>query len=298
MSAPGRLSEWEGRPVSDWRERWGVPALIALGETASTNDIARRMAEQGAPAGLLVMTEHQTAGRGRLKRPWTDEPGRSLLCSFVLRPAAGRGPAGTPSPGAPSPGAPSPGTAPLRAGLAVAAALRDAARVDARLKWPNDIVTDRGKLAGILCEAATGAGGTVIIAGVGINVLQQEDDWPEELRGQAVSVSQESGSGMSGEPPRSLRASLMEAVAAAMRPLFTRPLEPLDNDELRAYAALDALHGLDITVTGPAPMRGIASGITADGALLLDADGTIQRVTSGTVRVASPIPHTPAGKPR
>jgi BirA family transcriptional regulator, biotin operon repressor / biotin---[acetyl-CoA-carboxylase] ligase len=280
MTGAARLLEWEGRPIPDWRSRWGVPAIVALSETASTNDIARRMSEQGAPAGLLVMTEHQTAGRGRMKRPWADVPGHSLLFSFVLRPAETGGSARV-----------APGTTPLRTGLAIAAALRDAAGVDARLKWPNDVVTEGRKVAGILCEAATGAAGTVIIAGVGINVLQQPDDWPEELRAHAISVTQ------AGATPDGLRPSVMDAVVAAMRPLFTRPLTPLDNQELQAYSAIDALRGLEVAVSGASPLQGIASGIAADGALLIETAGTFHRVTSGTVRVNSPL-STTAWKPQ
>lgn len=282
MSGAARLLEWEGVPVAEWRSRWGVPGIVALSESASTNDIARRMAEQGAPAGLLVMTEHQTAGRGRMKRPWADTPGRSLLFSFVLRPPADSGPSARLAPG----------TTPIRVGLAIAAALRDAAGMDARLKWPNDLVTEGRKLAGVLCEAATGAAGTVIIAGVGINVLQQPDDWPEELREHAISVAQAVGT------PVAARATVMDAVVTAMRPLFTRPLAPLDNEELRAYAAIDALRGLEVAVSGTSPVHGIASGIAADGALLIETAGTFQRVTSGTVRVTSPLSPTTARKPR
>lgn len=278
-----RLREWEGRPVDAWRAHWGLPALVALAETGSTNDIARRMADQGAPAGLLVMTEHQTAGRGRMQRPWTDRPGRSLLLSFVLRPDAARMEAGDTAPG----------TAPLRVGIALVQALRESARVQALLKWPNDVVTEHGKLAGILCEAASAGGNSVIIAGIGINVMQADDEWPDELHGLAVSVRQAAPG--RGDPDR---AAIMTAIVDAMRPLFTMPLRRLDNDELRAHAGIDALRGLSVSVDGPERINGTAAGIAADGALLLETRAGMRRVTAGTVRAAVPLTPTTAGKPR
>ncbi|MGH7447149.1 MAG: biotin--[acetyl-CoA-carboxylase] ligase [Longimicrobiales bacterium] len=269
MSASTLLHAWEGRPVDEWRARWGLPALAIFRETASTNDVARAMAEAAAAAGLLVMSEHQSAGRGRMRRPWTDVPGRSLLLSFLLRPRAGSADV-------------APGAAPIRVGLAVAGALRTATGIDARLKWPNDVVvTDAGKLAGILCEAASVGGETVVIAGIGINVLHQPDDWPDELRGHAVSVAQ-LADGAAAD-----RARIMDALIPALRPLFTRPLEPLGDDELRAYHALDALRGRVATISGATQVQGTAAGIAADGALLLDVDGHVRRITAGSVRVTA-----------
>ncbi|HSK18524.1 MAG TPA: biotin--[acetyl-CoA-carboxylase] ligase [Longimicrobiales bacterium] len=291
MSASARLDAWEGRPIEEWRRRWRIPAVAAFAEAGSTNDIARALAEQGAPAGQLVMTEHQTAGRGRMRRPWSDSPGRSLLLSFVLRPEPVQ------------PGAP--GTAPVRVGIAIAAALHEAAGIDARIKWPNDVVVDGRKLAGILCEATSAGGETVIIAGVGINVLQRAEDWPKELRDHAVSIAQVAG------PTAPGRSAVLDAVVAAMRPMFSRPLAPLDDDELDTFRLFDALRGVEVSVTGAGagvtagqaddarlPIRGLVAGIAPDGALLLAADGGMQRVATGTVRVAATSTHITTRTPR
>lgn len=290
MSASARLDAWESRPIEEWRSQWRLPAVAAFAEAGSTNDVARALAEDGAPAGLLVMTEHQTAGRGRMRRPWTDLPGRSLLLSFVLRPAPAQRAA--------------PGTLPLRVGLATATALHQVAGINARIKWPNDVVVDGRKLAGILCEATTAGGGTVIIAGIGINVLQRAEDWPEELRDHAVSVAQVAG------PMAPGRAAVLHAVINALRPLFSRPLTPLDEDELDAFRHVDALRGLDVSVTGAAVgagtqaaddrplIRGSVAGIDPDGALLLEAGGGMQRVATGTVRVTENATHFTPRTPR
>ena len=281
MSGSDRLDEWEGRRLEEWRDRWRVPALVVFRETRSTNDAARTLAEDGAPAGSLVMSDHQTAGRGRMQRTWADAPGRSLLMSFVLRPASGSGPASA-----------VPGTAPLRVGLAIAAALNDAAGIQALLKWPNDVIVGGRKLAGILCEATTSGNESLIIAGIGINVLQGSHDWPADLKGSAISVTE------AAPVTAPARPDLMEAVVHAMRPLFTRPLEPLTADELIAYADVDALRDRQVTVTGSLDTEGTAAGIAADGALLVLTAAGMRRVLSGTVRTARPLPYTTARKPQ
>ena len=269
------LSTWEGRALEYWRVRWQLPQLVALEQTGSTNDMARRMADEGAPAGLLVMTEHQTAGRGRFGRPWTAQPGDSLLLSFLLRPA--RSTAGV-----------SPGTAPVRVGLAIAGALRAATGIDAQLKWPNDVVVPgAGKIAGILCEAVSSGGDTLIIAGVGVNVRQQPEDWPADLSGHASSIDAALGRSRDDGLHRT---TVMDAVAAAMHPLFTLPMMPLTTAELRAYSEIDTLRGRAVTATGQETAAGVAAGIATDGTLRLDTPDGLRRVTSATVRLVPDPP--------
>jgi len=114
--------------------RLGHPRLH-LRRTDSTNDRARALAAAGAPHGALVTAAEQTAGRGRQGRTWTAPPGRALLLSLVLRVDA-------------------PALVPLQAGVAVAEAVGDAARI----KWPNDVHVDGRKVAGILVEGRTQEG--------------------------------------------------------------------------------------------------------------------------------------------
>jgi BirA family biotin operon repressor/biotin-[acetyl-CoA-carboxylase] ligase len=282
------LHEWEGRTVEDWRVRWRLPAIVAVDTTGSTNDVARTLADDGAAAGTLVMAEHQTTGRGRMRRQWLDLPGRSLLMSFVLRPVRASGDI-------------APGTAPIRVGIAIAGALRDGVGIDARLKWPNDVVvTGGGKLAGILCEAASVGGETVIVAGIGINVLQQGDEWPAGLRDGATSIAQILGRAAPG------RADVMDAIVPALRPLFALPLEPLNSGELLSYAAFDALRGLVVTTAAPDPVRGRVVGLAPDGALLIESAAgapgrparSVLRISSGSVRVTGPYTTSSAGTPR
>ena len=147
--------------------------LRAYRSVPSTQALARTWAETGAPEGAVVLADHQTAGRGRRGRAWAAPPGTSLLFSVVLRP-------------------PLPVTRwpeiPLAAGCAVAEGLEGAAGVTAALKWPNDVLVDGRKLAGILAEGIAGPPPLVIL-GVGVNVSQADADWPSDLAGRARSLA-------------------------------------------------------------------------------------------------------------
>lgn len=258
-------TRWEGEPPAHWQAAWRLPCLEVYDVIGSTNDRARTLAAGGAPAGTLVVAEHQTAGRGRLGRAWHAPHGSSLLLSFLLRPATVPGHA--------------PGTAPLRVGMAAAAAIEEATGVRCAIKWPNDLVVPRhGKVAGVLCEATSaGAGDVVIVAGIGINVRQRQDDWPGALDYAAASLEQ-----CAGRPVD--RPRLMAALVRAVRPLFDAPLRALDDAELAAFAARDALRGRAVTVDGGEPCT--AAGIDADGAFLVDDDGVRRRITTATLRPA------------
>lgn len=137
----------------------GIEVLPATG---STNAVVADRARGGAHEWTVVVTEHQTAGRGRLDRTW-DTPDRAALTfSTLLRPE----PAGGEWP-----------WLPLLAGVAVADALRDAG-VPATLKWPNDVLIDGDKTAGILAERFDTPSGPAAVVGIGLNVHQRSDELP------------------------------------------------------------------------------------------------------------------------
>jgi len=144
LTGPGRL----------WRD------VTVLAETGSTNSDLLAAARAGAAEGTVLAAEVQTAGRGRLDRRWTCPPRAALSFSVLLRPD------GVP--------AVARGWIPLLAGVAVAAGLRAQAGLDARLKWPNDVLVGGAKIAGILAEQA----GDAIVLGIGINVTTRRDELP------------------------------------------------------------------------------------------------------------------------
>lgn len=144
LTGPGRL----------WRD------VTVRAETGSTNSDLLAAARDGAPEGTVLAAEVQTAGRGRLDRRWICPPRAALSFSVLLRPD------GVP--------AVARGWIALLAGVAVAAGLRAQAGLDARLKWPNDVLVGGAKIAGILAEQA----GDAIVLGTGINVTTRRDELP------------------------------------------------------------------------------------------------------------------------
>lgn len=258
----GQLATWAGRSIDALRADWRVPSVLAFATTASTNDIARDLAEAGAPELTIVLADAQTAGRGRFGRTWTAPAESSLLISFVLRPGAGPGAA--------------PSATPLRVGMAVARAIERVSDVFPRLKWPNDILaSDDRKLAGVLCEAATSGRNAFIIAGIGINVNQSLEDWPEQLQGTAASLRQLVGHSID-------RADIAGALIEELRAELARIDRPLETSERSAWDARDALRDRAVHVDGEA--AGISDGVTPYGALRLRTSRGERVVWSGTVR--------------
>jgi len=246
--------------------RWLGRASEWLASCPSTNDLAAERARAGAPTGLVVATEAQTAGRGRLGRSWHSPAGENLYFSMVLRPT--RSPSEIP-----------PLT--LLVGAAVAVALR-ALGLGPRLKWPNDVqlVDEAGrrrKVAGILTEMAT-VGDRVqqVVVGVGLNVNGLE--FPAELAERATSLRRALGRPLD-------RAAVLGAVLDAMEPLYEDFERRGPAAAVAAFSAHAALPDR-CRVTAPAGpddyLEGTALGVDADGALRLRDDaGTIHRVISG-----------------
>jgi BirA family transcriptional regulator, biotin operon repressor / biotin---[acetyl-CoA-carboxylase] ligase len=226
----------------------GWPRLH-LRRTDSTNTRARELAARGAPHGTLVTAAEQTAGRGRQGRTWSAPPGRSLLCSVVIREP--------------------PRLLPLAAGVAVAE-LAAANGAEARVKWPNDVLVEGRKVAGILVEGRPQERWAVV--GVGLNVAVREADFPPELRGQAASLGLE---------------------PAAIEPTLTALLTELDrwvkapaDEVLEAVRRRDALQGREIRW---ADEKGRADGIDGDGRLLIrTGDGRRLALDAGEVHLLGP----------
>ena len=143
-----------------------------LSSCSSTNDVAKALAQAGAEEGTVVIAGEQTAGKGTKGRTWHSPSGQGLYASIILRPRRK-----------------DISLLPLVAGVACAEAIREAAGLEVRLKWPNDIVWKTGKLGGILCEGVfLGSISSHAVLGIGLNITQRRSDFPEELRGQATSL--------------------------------------------------------------------------------------------------------------
>ena len=148
--------------------------MEVVARTGSTNAVVADRARDGADAWLVVVTEHQTAGRGRLDRTWETPDRAALTFSTLLRPRR---------PGLEWP------WLPLVAGIAAVGALREHG-VPAGLKWPNDVMVGDAKVAGILAERVESPHGAAAVIGIGLNVSQAAEELPVET---ATSIVLETG---------------------------------------------------------------------------------------------------------
>ena len=196
--------------------------------TDSTNERAKGLATGGAPGGLVVTADAQTAGRGRRGHAWFAPPGACLLYSALVRPfAAGRAP-----------------LLPLAVPVAVCEAAEEVAPVRCQVKWPNDVWVDGRKVAGVLAEARPDDGWAVV--GVGLNVAIRPDEFPPELRDTAASLLPTEAEG--GLPPGG--APGVRRALEALNRALGRWLGATDEDVLDAYRTRDALCGRRISWDG------------------------------------------------
>lgn len=217
----------------------GVRAPVRADEvTGSTNRTALEMAEEGAPEWTLVAAGHQTEGRGRLGRAWEDVPGRAVLLSVVLRPDALPAERG--------------GVIPLIAGLSMAGAIRDVARLPAVCKWPNDLLVDGRKVGGILAESrVTGDETAFAVVGLGVNLDPPEEGWAGLGAVDAV--------------------ALVAAFLGGFRARYPPARWELPTEE---YEAVCATLGRTVAATrlDGRTVRGRAIGVGADGSLVVRTD--------------------------
>ncbi len=151
--------------------------ILVYNRTSSTNDIARRYAEDRNNDGLAIFAEEQTAGKGRAGNKWYSKRSDSILCSILLTAEKI-----------------DPELLSLACAVAVADAIGRPAGNQLKIKWPNDIMLNGKKVAGILLEAKPDNSRSTFIVGVGINCHQQKKDFPAELKQAATSIDIESHS--------------------------------------------------------------------------------------------------------
>jgi BirA family transcriptional regulator, biotin operon repressor / biotin---[acetyl-CoA-carboxylase] ligase len=142
----------------------GWTRVEVVEEAGSTNSVLAAQARAGSQPGAVLVAEHQTGGRGRLGRVWASPPRSGLTFSVLLEPS------GVPAERWP--------WIPLLAGLAVAEGVRRVTDLDVSLKWPNDLLVDDRKLAGILSERVETPASSVAVVGVGLNVTLRQDELP------------------------------------------------------------------------------------------------------------------------
>jgi len=238
-----------------WRR---VEVVQAIGSTNA--ELAARAAAD-EPEGLVLVAEHQVAGRGRLDRSWTSPPRAGLTVSVLLRPdvpAARRA------------------WLSLLTGVALAEAVAEVAGVRASLKWPNDLLArDGAKLAGILAETS----GPAVVVGVGLNVSTRPDELPDT--GTSLALA-------SGAPVD--RAAMLLGLLRAVERRYLRWTEvlgdPVSSGLAQDYLAWCGTIGAGVTVTMPdgSTLDGVAEAVDWDGRLLVRTGAGLVELASGDVR--------------
>ncbi len=248
--------------LEDREVHWPRPVVVA--STGSTNADVLAMARDGAPEGTVVVADEQTAGRGRQGRAWVSEPGTGLWLSVLVRLGPGDLAWTT--------------RLPLLAGVAVAEAVGRHG-VDARLKWPNDVVVESAspgrpslrKLAGILGETD---GADAVVLGIGVNVTTPADQLPVP---EATSLALEGAQ----VPREDLLVEILTGVNAGVADLRRTG----GVDAMARYRGLCLSVGRDVEVTLPSGevLAGHAVGIADDGRLGVHVTGKTVYVAAGDV---------------
>lgn len=222
----------------------------------STNTELTRRAEAGAPSGTVVVAECQTAGRGRMGRTWFAAPGDSLTFSLLWRFAPGSVPYGLS----------------LAVGVALAEALDRAGVPGVALKWPNDLLRDGRKLAGVLVELVPGAPHAAVI-GIGVN-LRLPPDMPDDVKALAAALDID-------VPREELLAHLLESLLGVLDEFTAGGFFAVRERWLARCAHLDA--PVQILSEFAPPLSGRCVGVDVDGALMIETAVCVQRVLSGDV---------------
>jgi len=232
----------------------------------STNMVAMELASKGCPDGTVVISDAQTAGKGRLGRSWISPPGKNLYLSIILRPAL----------------SPRDATAlTLLAAVACTSAIRSATSLAASIKWPNDLIVGQRKLGGILTEIKADIDHIIYaIVGIGINVNLNAEDMPEEIKAIATSIFVETGGHFS-------RSDLAGAILLEFDKWYGHLLRKGKKVVADEWLTLSSTIGKRVRAAAVnQTFEGVAEGIDDDGLLILKLnDGTYHKMSAGDVSI-------------
>jgi BirA family biotin operon repressor/biotin-[acetyl-CoA-carboxylase] ligase len=232
--------------------------IVVRKRAASTMDLAAEYASRGFPEGTVVFALEQTAGRGRFGARWWSPPGASLLFSVALWPRAAQG---------------TPALLTLAGAVSVAEVLRRSYRMDARIRWPNDVVVDGRKIAGVLVETRrTSRLHPTVVLGVGLNLNVKRREIPPDLARTATSVLVETGA--AADPTAAAR-SLLRCLDRWYKRLLEKGPGPL----IKRWRRLSSTLGKRVVLDEKGRIwRGRVTGITAAGQLAVKLDSGAQHL--------------------
>jgi BirA family transcriptional regulator, biotin operon repressor / biotin---[acetyl-CoA-carboxylase] ligase len=214
---------------------------------------SQRLLDPALDEGAVAVCDEQTAGRGRLGRSWVAPAGTAILCSVLLRPSPGRSVA----------------QLSLVGGVAVAETVEAATALAAQIKWPNDVLVNRRKVAGVLAEAAADA----VVLGVGLNVGQSRDELPANAKVAA-------GSLLTVDGVRRERAPILADLLLRLERAYDQWRDGGLDALYGGLGARDFLRGRRVYVDGEA---GLGIAVDRRGRLEIDIDGERRLVESGEV---------------
>ena len=260
---PDRLSSWE---ISrNLQTRRIAREIHVSGEVTSTNEVAYEMALEGAEEGVVVIAESQTQGRGRMKRSWFSPPGRNLYLSLILKPRI------------------LPQLVPMLTyvgAVSIAEALEKSFALKVEVKWPNDILAQGRKLAGLLNEVKAEADGVdFVVLGFGVNLNTAKESFPGELRPSATSVMQQLGHSVS-------RVDFTRGLLQSIEKWYDTFLVEGGDRIIEKWETLARIRGKMVEVRSFGKIhRGVAEGLDREGALIIHGEeGQRKRIVAGDLR--------------
>lgn len=239
--------------------------LYVYDEVETTNSIAKKLAAEGSANGTVVVAEKQTKGKGRLNRYWESPKGKGIWFSIVLKPAI------------------KPFLAPqltFVSAVAVCRALRKTTGLEVYIKWPNDIVCMGRKLCGISTELNAEIDIiNYIVVGIGLNVKQDINDFPEELTEKAISLKM-------ADEKEYRRAEVLEDILYEFESEYQQYLESGFAGVLQHWRELNTTIGKDVIVISlDERYKGTAIDVDEEGYLLVQNEEGLQRVIAGDVSI-------------
>lgn len=237
----------------------------------STNNCAKAVAGVGAKEGTVVIAELQTAGRGRLGRPWISNANENLTFSVVVRPRLTGEELNL---------------LPLYAAVAVADAIEKVTTLRVECKWPNDLLINKRKVAGILIEGSFKENqADYVIIGVGINVNQV--DFPQDLAQKATSLRLEAGQEVD-------RTRLFREVLRSLESQYSEGGKRGFRTILPTWLSRSTMIGKPIALSQQGTIiGGVVKGLTSEGGLILQTDGTVRTLFAGDVTIVDAEPGIP-----
>lgn len=242
----------------------GKQDIVCFKETESTNTEAKHLANKGALEGTVVIAENQISGRGRLGRSWFSPKGKGIFLSVIVRPrlspmeAAG---------------------ITLMTAVALAETLISETGITPTIKWPNDILVNNKKLAGILTELSTDMDVVNhLVVGVGLNVNTRATDFPDDIKPIATSVYEETGKTWP-------RKRIIQLFLKEFEKFYTTMVEGNFQAIMERWKELSCITGKEITVNMiNSKITGKVLDVDMEGVLILkESNGTVHRILSGDI---------------